>query len=44
LGTVPNGINNNGVDTPDVSPGPLMLNTNPRNGKLAFNTALFSLP
>ncbi len=44
LGTIPNGINNNGVDTPDYTPGNLQVNTNPRNGKPAFNTALFSLP
>jgi len=44
LGTIPNGINNNGVDTPDVTPGNLEINTNPRNGRPAFNTSLFSLP
>jgi hypothetical protein len=44
LGTIPNGINNNGVDTPDYLPGNLDVNTNPRNGKPAFNTGLFSLP
>jgi hypothetical protein len=44
LGTIPNGINNNGVDMPDYAPGDLAVNTNPRNGKPAFNTALFSLP
>ncbi len=44
LGTIPNGINNNGVDTPNVAAGKLEVNTNPRNGALAFNTALFSLP
>ena len=44
LGTIPNGINNNGVDTPDFTPGNLKINTNPRNSKFAFNTALFSLP
>ena len=44
LGTIPNGINNNGVDTPDLAPGNLQVNTNPRNGRPAFNTALFSLP
>ena len=44
LGTVPNGINNNGVDTPDYTPGQLDVNRNPRNGQTAFNTALFSLP
>jgi len=44
LGTIPNGINNNGVDTPDVAAGNLRLNTNPRDGNAAFNAALFSLP
>jgi len=44
LGTIPNGINNNGLDTPNVAPGHLNLNTNPRDGKPAFNTTLFSLP
>jgi hypothetical protein len=44
LGSIPNGINNNGVDTPDFTPGNLQINTNPRNGRTAFNTALFSLP
>lgn len=44
LGTIPNGINNEGVDRPDYSPGNLEANTDPRNGKPAFNTSLFSLP
>jgi len=44
LGTIPNGINNNGVDTPNYTAGNLEINTNPRNGQPAFNTALFSLP
>lgn len=44
LGTIPNGINNNGLDTPNVASGHLNLNTNPRDGKPAFNTTLFSLP
>ncbi len=44
LGTIPNGINNNGVDTPAYTAGSLDVNTNPRNGEPAFNTALFSLP
>jgi hypothetical protein len=44
LGTIPNGINNNGVDTPNFTPGSLDVNTDPRNGRSAFNTALFSLP
>jgi len=44
LGTIPNGINNNGVDTPNFAPGMLLLNTSPRNGRPAFDTSLFSLP
>jgi len=44
LGTIPNGINNNGVDTPNFAHGNLEINTNPRNGSPAFNAALFSLP
>jgi hypothetical protein len=44
LGTIPNGVNNNGVDTPNFTPGALGINTNGRNGQQAFNTALFSLP
>jgi hypothetical protein len=41
LGSMPNGINNNSVDTPYFIPGNLELNTNPRNGRQAFNTSLF---
>lgn len=41
LGSMPNGINNNGVDTPYYIPGNLDINTNPRNGQPAFNTSLF---
>src|SRR5208337_1699107 len=44
LGTILNGIDNNGMNTPDFTPGNLKINTNPRNGKPAFNTSLFSLP
>ncbi len=44
LGTMPNGINNSGLDTPNFAPGNLDINTNPRNGRHAFNTALFSVP
>ena len=33
LGTIPNGINNNGVDTPDFTPGNLEINTHPENGR-----------
>ncbi len=44
LGAIPNGINNNGVDTPDYIPGNLRLNTDARNGLPAFNAGLFRLP
>ena len=44
IGSMPNGINNNGVDTPDFTPGNLELNRNPRNGHYAFNTALITIP
>ena len=44
IGSMPNGINNNGVDTPDYTPGNLNLNRNPRNGRSAFNTALIQIP
>lgn len=44
LGSIPNGINNNGIDTPYVAPGNLEINTNPRNGRTAFNTGLFCVP
>ena len=42
LGTLGNGVNNNLLDTPQFTPGPLRINTNPRNGRPAFNTALFA--
>jgi hypothetical protein len=42
LGTAPNGINNNGVDEPDFTPGNLQINHRP--GASAFNTGLFQLP
>jgi hypothetical protein len=41
LGTLGNGANNYLLDTPQYIPGPLRINTNGRNGKPAFNTALF---
>jgi Carboxypeptidase regulatory-like domain len=44
LGTIPNGINNNGVDTPGWTGGDLHINTNPRNGRAVFDAAQFSLP
>jgi Carboxypeptidase regulatory-like domain len=43
LGTLGNGVNNNLLDTPQVAPGPLQINTNPRNGLPAFNSSLFSV-
>jgi hypothetical protein len=42
LGTLGNGVNNYLLDTPEYQSGPLHINTNGRNGKPAFNTALFS--
>ena len=44
LGTIPNGINNNGVDTPDWTGAALHINTNPRNGGFVFNPSQFGLP
>jgi hypothetical protein len=44
LGTFGNGVNNDLVDSPSFTPGDLQVHTNPRDGKPAFNTALFSHP
>jgi hypothetical protein len=44
LGTIPNGINNNGVDTPDWNGRSLALNRNPRNGRPVFDPGQFTLP
>jgi hypothetical protein len=41
LGTLGNGVNNYLLDTPQYLPGPLKINKNGRNGRTAFNTALF---
>jgi hypothetical protein len=41
LGTLGNGVNNYLLDTPQYLPGPLKINTNGRNGRTAFNAALF---
>ena len=41
LGSLGNGANNYLLDTPQQLPGSLQINTNGRNGKPAFNTALF---
>lgn len=43
LGTQPNGVNNEGADQLNFTPGPLHLHSSPRQGS-GFNTALFSLP
>ena len=42
LGTLGNGVNNQLLDTPQFTPGPLRINTNPRSGQPEFNTALFA--
>lgn len=44
LGTIPNGINSDGLDTPNVRNGNLAINTDPRKGGAAFDTSLFSMP
>jgi hypothetical protein len=44
LGTIPNGINNNGVDTPQWSGKPLALHTNPRGGVAVFDASQLTLP
>jgi hypothetical protein len=44
LGTIPNGINNNGVDTPAWSGKSLSLHTNPRGGVPVFDAAQLTLP
>ncbi len=42
LGSLGNGANNYLLDTPRYTSGHLKINTNGRNGRSAFNTALFS--
>ena len=44
LGTIPNGINNNGVDTPAWSGKSLSLHTNPRGGVAVFDASQLTLP
>jgi hypothetical protein len=44
IGSMPNGINNDGVDTPNYNGGALRLNLNPRNGRSAFDTSQFGMP
>jgi hypothetical protein len=43
LGSIPNGINNNGVDTPAFTGSSLSLNRNPRGGASVFDASQFSL-
>jgi hypothetical protein len=43
LGTIPNGINNNGVDTPEWSGRSLRIETNPRSAAV-FDASQFTLP
>ncbi len=44
LGTNPNGVNNSGIDLPDYSGAPLLLNHDPRKDNLKyFDTADFSM-
>jgi hypothetical protein len=44
LGTIPNGINNNGVDTPQWSGQSLRIKMNPRDGLAMFDASQFTLP
>ncbi len=44
LGTIPNGINNNGVDTPAWSGRFPRLRTDPRGGAAIFDASQFTLP
>jgi hypothetical protein len=44
LGTIPNGINNNGVDTPAWDGQSLSLNLNPRGGRPVFDATQLTLP
>jgi hypothetical protein len=43
LGTEPDGVNAFTADLPQMRPGPLDLNDNPRNGQPYFNTSLFTV-
>ncbi len=44
LGTIPNGINNNGVDTPAWSGESLSIHTNPRSAQAVFDASQLTLP
>ncbi len=42
LGTLGNGVNNQLLDTPEMTAGALDINANPRNGRPEFNINLFT--
>lgn len=42
MGSIPNGVNNKSLDLPDFTPGNLNLNHHPGNGRVYFDTSLFS--
>jgi hypothetical protein len=42
MGSLPNGVNNKSLDLPDLAPGSLGVNRDPRNGLAYFDTSLFS--
>ena len=42
IGVQNNGVNAISIDLPDVAPGNLEINRDPRNGRPVFNTALFT--
>jgi len=44
IGSQNQGVNGIGSDEPNYTHGPLNLNSNPRNGRVYFNTSLFSIP
>jgi hypothetical protein len=44
LGAIPNGINNNGVDTPAWNGKSLSLHTDPRGGQAVFDASQLTLP
>ena len=43
IGTNNQGVNGGGADMPDLVPGTLAINRDPRNGRPYFNTSLFSV-
>ncbi len=41
IGSLPNGVNNQSLDLPDFTPGPIVINHDPRNGLPYFNISQF---